>query len=260
MCCKWGVCVEKRRLCGGRETAEQPGKPEQTVAERILIVEDEASVAEGVAYTLGQEGFEVAVAADGKAALDEFEAWKPDLVILDLMLPEISGWDLFGAFRKRREVPVIMLTARVEEPDRVAGLEMGADDYVTKPFSMRELVARVRAVLRRSAADDAEGTEGTLTKAGVTLDAEKHEATVSGRPVELSPKEFDLLAYLMRHSGRVRPRQEILAAVWGESEYVDERTVDVHVHWLRKKIEAEPGHPQRIVTVRGVGYKFVDGE
>ncbi len=230
------------------------------MAERILIVEDEASVADGVAYTLEQEGFETSIAADGKAALDQFEAWKPDLVVLDLMLPEISGWDLFAAFRRRREVPVIMLTARVEELDRVAGLEMGADDYVTKPFSMRELVARVRAVLRRSAASQAEATQGMIAEAGVRLDTGSHEVMVGDKALELSPKEFDLLAYLMRNAGRVRARQDILAAVWGENEYVDERTVDVHVRWLRKKIESKPGNPQRIVTVRGVGYKFVGGE
>jgi two-component system, OmpR family, response regulator RegX3 len=230
------------------------------MAERILIVEDEASVADGVAYTLEQEGFETAIAADGKTALDQFDAWEPDLVVLDLMLPEISGWDLFAAFRRRREVPVIMLTARVEELDRVAGLEMGADDYVTKPFSMRELVARVRAVLRRSAASQAEATQGTIAGAGVRLDTGSHEVMVGDKALELSPKEFDLLAYLMRNAGRVRARQDILAAVWGENEYVDERTVDVHVRWLRKKIESEPGDPQRIVTVRGAGYKFVGGE
>jgi two-component system, OmpR family, response regulator RegX3 len=230
------------------------------MAERILIVEDEASVADGVAYTLEQEGFETAIAADGKTALDQFDAWEPDLVVLDLMLPEISGWDLFAAFRRRREVPVIMLTARVEELDRVAGLEMGADDYVTKPFSMRELVARVRAVLRRSAASQAEATQGTIAGAGVRLDTNSHEVMVGDKALELSPKEFDLLAYLMRNAGRVRARQDILAAVWGENEYVDERTVDVHVRWLRKKIESEPGDPQRIVTVRGAGYKFVGGE
>ena len=179
--------------------------------------------------------------------------------------PTPSKPDYTGADRFFQE-PEVEAESDDEDDDEqvfdrgVAGLERGAEDYGTTPFSMRELVARVRAVLRRSAADDAEEIEGTMTKGGVVLDAEKHEATVLGRPLELSPKEFDLLAYLMRHAGRVRPRQEILAAVWGESEYVDERTVDVHVRWLRKKIEADPGNPQRIVTVRGVGYKFVDGE
>jgi DNA-binding response OmpR family regulator len=229
------------------------------MADRILIVEDEISVAEAVAYALEQEGFEASVAADGKSALQLFEQWTPDLVILDLMLPEISGWDLFSAFRRSRNLPVIMLTARVEEPDRVAGLEMGADDYVTKPFSMRELVARVRTVLRRAAEETTPDLTGTISGAGIVLDAERHEVVVDANPVELSPKEFDLLAYLMRHAGRVRARADILQAVWGESEYVDERTVDVHIRWLRKKIEQDPAQPERLVTVRGVGYKFTEG-
>jgi DNA-binding response OmpR family regulator len=150
-----------------------------------------------------------------------------------------------------------MLTARAEESDRVAGLEMGADDYVTKPFSMRELVARVRTVLRRST--NAAPTSQVVAAAGVEMDLERHAATVEGRPVDLSPKEFDLLAYLMQHAGRVRSREDILAEVWGQDEFLDERTVDVHVRWLRKKIEVEPASPQRLVTVRGVGYKFNEG-
>ena len=229
------------------------------MAERILLVEDESSVAEAVAYTLQQEGFEVLTAADGRVALDRFEAEPPDLVVLDLMLPAISGWELLAAFRKQRPaVPVIMLTARAEETDRVAGLEMGADDYVTKPFSMRELVARVRALLRRAGAAPQEVTP-IISRSGIRLDAERHEVAVEGRPVTLSPKEFDLLAYLMRHAGRVRSRDDILEAVWGTQDYLDERTVDVHVRWLRLKIETEPAHPQRLLTVRGVGYKFVEG-
>lgn len=230
------------------------------MSDRILIVEDEESVAEAVAYALEQEGFAVSVAEDGKTALTMFEQWTPDLVILDLMLPEISGWDLFAAFRRRRDVPVIMLTARVEEPDRVAGLEMGADDYVTKPFSMRELVARVRSVLRRSTEPVTEQAAGVMTGGGITLDTERHEVIVDSGPVSLSPKEFDLLAYLMHHAGRVRTRADILQAVWGESEYVDERTVDVHIRWLRTKIEQDPARPERLVTVRGVGYKFTEGD
>jgi DNA-binding response OmpR family regulator len=226
--------------------------------ERILIVEDEAPMAEAVAYALGREGFEVVTAADGKAALTRFEQSQPALVILDLMLPGINGWDLFAAFRKQRPgVPVIMLTARADEPDRVAGLEMGADDYVTKPFSMRELVARVRTVLRRASREE-EPLPLRLTRGGVTLDTDRHEALLGDQPVSLSPREFDLLAYLMRHAGRARRRADILAAVWGQDDYVDDRTVDVHVHWLRTKLEADPSHPRLLVTVRGVGYKFVD--
>jgi DNA-binding response OmpR family regulator len=228
------------------------------MAERILIVEDESSTAEAVAYSLEQEGFETVVAGDGQAALTAFEEQLPDLVVLDLMLPGISGWQLLSAFRRRRGVSVIVLTARVEEADRVAGLEMGADDYVTKPFSVRELTARVRAVLRRSAARERDEAEPVTSRAGVTVDTDRHEVLVDGTPISLSPKEFDLLAYLMSHAGRVRTREQILQAVWGQDAYLDERTVDVHVRWLRTKIEADPAHPQRIVTVRGVGYKFVD--
>ena len=228
------------------------------MAQRILIVEDDASTAEAVAYSLEQEGFEAAVAADGDAALKAFEKQPPDLVILDLMLPGISGWQLLTAFRRHRPVPVIVLTARVEEADRVAGLEMGADDYVTKPFSVRELTARVRAVLRRATERDAEQAEAVTSSGGVTVDADRHEVFVNGNAVALSPKEFDLLAYLMSHAGRVRTREQILQAVWGQDAYLDERTVDVHVRWVRKKIEADPANPERLVTVRGVGYKFVD--
>ncbi len=225
---------------------------------RLLLVEDEASLAEPLAYALQQEGFVVDTAADGRAALDLFEAHAPDLVILDLMLPGLSGWQLLPAFRRQRDVPVIMLTARADEADRVAGLEMGADDYVTKPFSMRELIARVRAVLRRHAPPAS--SEATLLEAaGVRLDLDRHEVTVDERPVQLSPREYDLLAYLLRHRGRVRSRDDLLRAVWGQDAYLDERTVDVHVRWLRKKIEADPASPRRLLTVRGVGYKFAEG-
>ncbi len=228
------------------------------MAERLLLVEDEPSVTDAVSYSLEQEGFELLTAGDGQTALQRFEDGRPDLVILDLMLPGINGWELLKAFRKQRPgVPVIMLTARAEEADRVAGLEMGADDYVTKPFSMRELAARVRAVLRR-AADRTEEVVPVITKSGVRLDADRHEVKVDSRDVTLSPKEFDLLAYLMRHAGRVRSRDDILQAVWGSPEYLDERTVDVHIRWLRLKIEADPVTPRRLITVRGVGYKFAE--
>ena len=226
------------------------------MAESILIVEDETTLAEAVAYSLGQEGFSVFLAAEGPGALRSFEEHHPDLVILDLMLPGINGWDLFKAFRKQRShVPVVMLTARADEPDRVAGLEMGADDYVTKPFSMRELVARVRAVLRRATT---EAAPTVLQKGPIRLDADRHEVAVNDQPIVFSPKEFALLEYLMRHCGRVRSREDILQAVWGGDEYLDERTVDVHVRWLRMKIEAEPSQPKLLLTVRGIGYKFAE--
>lgn len=228
------------------------------MAEHVLIVEDEASLAEAVAYALQQEGLSVTVAADGHGALSQFEQTRPALVVLDLMLPGINGWDLFQAFRKQRpDVPVIMLTARAEEADRVAGLEMGADDYVTKPFSMRELVARVRTVLRRAHGRD-EPLTPTLNRAGIVVDRARHEVTADGEPVRLTPREFDLLAYLMEHAGRVRTRDQILQGVWAQEDYLDERTVDVHIRWLRTKIEADPAHPERLLTVRGVGYKFTE--
>lgn len=228
------------------------------MSERILIVEDEISVAEAIAYTLEREGFEVETAADGRAALDAFEAGIPDLVILDLMLPGLSGWQLFNAFRRQADVPIIMLTARAQEADRVAGLEMGADDYVLKPFSMRELVARVRTVLRRSARAD-QGAPGDQLAAGdLRVDLGSHEVTLRGQPVHLSPKEFDLLAYLMASPGRARSRDEIIAAVWGDADYLDQRTVDVHIRWLRQKLEDDPAAPRHLVTVRGTGYKFVE--
>ncbi|MFO8078873.1 MAG: response regulator transcription factor [Armatimonadota bacterium] len=229
------------------------------MSERILIVEDESSVAEAIAYTLEQEGFDTEIANDGREALDAFEAGEPSLVILDLMLPGLSGWQLFTAFRRQRDVPIIMLTARTEEADRVAGLEMGADDYVPKPFSMRELVARVRTVLRRSS-DRSEAAEAAdrLEMGEIVADMGRHEITARDEQVDLSPKEFDLLIYLMRNCGRVRTRDDIIAAVWDQEEYLDQRTVDVHVRWLRQKIETDPSNPRHLITVRGVGYKFVE--
>ncbi|MGI5819240.1 MAG: response regulator [Armatimonadota bacterium] len=226
--------------------------------QKILIVEDESSVADAIAYTLDQEGFETQIARDGREALDAFEQSPPSLVILDLMLPGLSGWQLFTAFRRQRDVPVIMLTARTGESDRVAGLEMGADDYVLKPFSMRELVARIRTVLRRSGGSEDEAPADRLEAAGITIDMGSHEVVVRGDAVGLSPKEFDLLTYLMRSAGRVRTRDEIISAVWGEEEYLDQRTVDVHIRWLRQKVELDPANPRHLVTVRGVGYKFVE--
>jgi two-component system, OmpR family, response regulator RegX3 len=228
------------------------------MSERILIVEDESSVADAIAYTLNQEGFETDIANDGREALDAYEANEPSLVILDLMLPGLSGWQLFTAFRRQRDVPIIMLTARTEEADRVAGLEMGADDYVPKPFSMRELVARVRTILRRSTRAENDAPLDRLQAGAIALDMESHVVTVRGETVDLSPREFDFLVYLMRNCGRVRTRDDIIAAVWDQEEYLDQRTVDVHVRWLRQKIETDPSNPRHLITVRGVGYKFVE--
>jgi DNA-binding response OmpR family regulator len=207
-------------------------------------------------YALEKEGFEAELVADGNTALTRFEAAPPDVVVLDLMLPGRSGWELLSHFRRQGETPVLLLTARAEEADRVAGLEMGADDYIVKPFSMRELIARVRAVLRRTTREPSEVGPRLLSSGGVTVDLDRHEALADGQSLELSPKEFDLLAYLLRHVGRIRTRDQILASVWGEDEFIDRRTVDVHVRWLRTKIEQDPARPKRVVTVRGVGYKF----
>jgi two-component system OmpR family response regulator len=182
------------------------------------------------------------------------------LVLLDLMLPEVSGWDVFSALRRKTECPVIMLTARAEEADRVSGLEMGADDYVTKPFSMRELVARVRTVLRRVERSREQPESDAIEAGGVRLDPGRRQVLVDGTEVELSKTEFEVLAYLMRHAGRVRTRDDILRAVWGDSDYTTDRTVDVHVHWLRRKIEADPAKPYRVISVRGVGYKFAEDD
>ncbi len=223
---------------------------------RILIIEDEPAIAEGIAYNLRREGYEVARAADGETGLAEARRARPDLVLLDLMLPGLSGLEVCQALRRDGSLPVIMLTARDSETDKVVGLTVGADDYVTKPFSMAELLARVKAVLRRAsaspeAADRVEAGE-------VVVDVARHEVLVRGVPVELSPKEFDLLRVLMTNRGRVLTRERLLSRVWGEERYVDERTVDVHIRWLRRKIEQDPSEPRLIQTVRGTGYRFGD--
>lgn len=225
--------------------------------EHILLVEDDSSLAMAVGYALECEGFTVDVCADGAEALRSYETAPPALVLLDLMLPGLNGWELLSRFRQAPDRPVIILSARVEEADRVAALEMGADDYVTKPFSMRELVARVRVALRRHQPPAPAPAEPTVLEgAGVRVDLVRHQVTVEGRPVLCSPKEYDLLVFLMRQPERVRSRREILRGVWGREEFLDERTVYVHVRWLREKIETDPGHPRRLLTIHGVGYKF----
>jgi DNA-binding response OmpR family regulator len=221
----------------------------------ILIIEDDRSIADSVAYTLKQEGFGVTVAYDGQSGLDRFLADTPDLVVLDLMLPGLHGFDLLRAMRRHRNVPVIMLTARAEESDRVSGIELGADDYVVKPFSMRELVARVRMVLRRGRPEEVAADE-VLTLGDLLIDPSRHAVTIRGEEVSLTPKEFGLLEHLARNRGRVLTRAAILDHVWGSDEFLDEHTVDVHIRWLRQKIEQDPGSPEIILTVRGVGYKL----
>jgi two-component system response regulator RegX3 len=222
---------------------------------RVLVVEDEDSISEPLAYMLRKEGFEVSVAADGPAGLKAFEREGADLVLLDLMLPGLSGTEVCRELRSRSAVPVIMLTARDSEVDKVVGLELGADDYVTKPFSHRELVARIRAVLRRQV-PVGEETEATLEAGPVRMDVDRHLVTVSGAPVQLPLKEFDLLELLMRNAGRVLTRAQLIDRVWGSDYVGDTKTLDVHVKRLRAKIEPDPGAPKHLLTVRGLGYKL----
>ncbi|PXY35099.1 DNA-binding response regulator [Prauserella sp. PE36] len=226
---------------------------------RVLIVEDEESFADPLAFLLRKEGFTAAVATNGQQALDEFDRNGADIVLLDLMLPGMSGTDVCKQLRQRSAVPVIMVTARDSEIDKVVGLELGADDYVTKPYSARELIARVRAVLRRGG--ETGGTEGELAPlvlaAGpVRMDVERHVVTVDGEEVSLPLKEFDLLEYLLRNVGRVLTRGQLIDRVWGADYVGDTKTLDVHVKRLRSKIEPDPGSPRHLVTVRGLGYKF----
>ncbi len=227
---------------------------------RILLVEDERSIAEGLKISLEAEGFQVAWAKDGKEALSAWEWARPDLIVLDLMLPGLSGTEVCRTIRARSDVPIIMLTARDTEVDRVVGLEIGADDYLTKPFSTRELVARIRAILRRVATGHAVSTiEELPTEAsGVRVDRSRHEVTVDGRMIELPPKEFELLAVLVEHAGRVLTRNQLIDEVWGSDYVGDTKTLDVHIRRLRGRVETDPQDPQRIRTVRGVGYRFVD--
>jgi two-component system, OmpR family, response regulator RegX3 len=223
----------------------------------VLIVEDEESLADPLAFLLRKEGFEATVVTDGPSALAEFERAGADIVLLDLMLPGMSGTDVCKQLRLRSSVPVIMVTARDSEIDKVVGLELGADDYVTKPYSARELIARIRAVLRRGAdADDTAIADGVLEAGPVRMDVERHVVSVNGEAITLPLKEFDLLEYLMRNSGRVLTRGQLIDRVWGADYVGDTKTLDVHVKRLRSKIEADPANPVHLVTVRGLGYKL----
>jgi len=223
---------------------------------RVLVVDDDPGIVKLVRTYLEQVGFEVAVAYDGKKAMQIARNDRPDLVILDLMLPEMDGWDVCRALRKESDVPIIMLTARVEESDKLIGLELGADDYVTKPFSPRELVARVRSVLRR-----VEGTPARperFSRADITIDLSRHLVEVRGQPIDLTPTEFDLLATMMEDPGRAFTRSQLLESVQGYAYDGYERTIDVHIKNLRQKIEEDARNPQRVKTVYGIGYKFED--
>lgn len=221
---------------------------------QVLIVEDEESLAEPLAYLLRKEGFEATVAADGPSALAEFDRTGADIVLLDLMLPGMSGTEVCKQLRARSSVPVIMVTARDSEIDKVLGLELGADDYVTKPYSARELIARIRAVLRRGS--EADIGDSVLEAGPVRMDIERHIVSVDGNAIPMPLKEFELLAFLMRNKGRVLTRGQLIDRVWGADYVGDTKTLDVHVKRLRSKIEADPANPVRLVTVRGLGYKL----
>ena len=224
---------------------------------KILLVEDEASLSEPLAYLLTKEGFEVSVAETGPAAIEMFTRGGADLVLLDLMLPGLSGTEVCRQIRTTSMVPIIMLTAKDTEVDKVVGLELGADDYVTKPYSARELVARIRAVLRRQTGFDEDYGDGAQLVAGpVKMDVDRHIVTVNGVVTPLPLKEFELLEYLIRNSGRVLTRAQLIDRVWGNDYFGDTKTLDVHIKRLRAKIEVDPANPVYIQTVRGLGYKF----
>jgi DNA-binding response OmpR family regulator len=232
------------------------------MAEKILVVEDEPALRETLAYNLKREGYLVETVADGLGALETARDLKPDLMLLDLMLPGLDGFEITRILRQEMNIPIIMLTARDDEIDRVLGLEIGADDYITKPFSMRELMARVKAHLRRVRLEREQPTqesvqlERKLVFGNLQIDPNRLEVTLGDQTLALKPKEYDLLLYLGQHRGQVVPRERILAQVWGWEFSGGSRTVDVHVRWLREKIEPDPNNPTRIITVRGIGYRF----
>lgn len=222
----------------------------------VLVVEDEQSLREPLVYILEREGFEVFEAADGPAALVEWKERKPDLILLDLMLPGMSGVDVCREIRNHSTVPIIMVTAKDSEVDKVVGLEIGADDYVVKPYSTRELLARIKAVLRRGSVPDARQPRTVIEAGPVRIDTDRHAVTVGGEPVTLPLKEFELLEYLIDNANRVLTRGQIIDRVWGSNYYGDTKTLDVHVKRIRGKIEPDPANPRFLVTVRGLGYKF----
>jgi two-component system response regulator RegX3 len=231
--------------------SEQAGGP-------ILLVEDEPTVAETVRYSLEREGFRVVLAPDGNKGVERFRNTQPSLIILDLMLPGMPGLDVCRLIRGESNVPIIMLTAKDSEADKVTGLELGADDYVTKPFSMRELVSRVRALLRRAGMEETLDGRGILEGGSVSLDSDRHEVSVRGDAVRFTPKEFALLELLLERKGRLLTRDYLLEEVWGPGYVGDTKTLDVHIKRLREKVEEDPHQPRHIVTIRGLGYKYVE--
>jgi two-component system OmpR family response regulator len=226
---------------------------------KILLVEDDKTLLDVLTYNLTKEGFHVVTATDGIQALEIARGDKPQLVVLDIMLPQLDGLEVCRTLRREMTVPILMLTAKSEEIDKVVGLEMGADDYMTKPFSMREFIARVRAILRRTEMVKQEaivGRDKRIRIGDLEVDPDRHVVTLRGNIIELTPKEFDLLSFLIRNKGRVFSRDYLLDKVWGYDFAGDTRTVDVHIRWLRQMIEVDPAHPRQLITVRGVGYKF----
>jgi two-component system OmpR family response regulator len=226
------------------------------MADEVFIVEDDANLLETIKYNLHKEGYDVIAASNGEQALAVVGREKPDLLILDIMLPKMNGFEVCRILRKEMTIPILMLTAKSNETDKVVGLEIGADDYMTKPFSMRELLARVRAILRRVKMFEAPKGQAVIKIDEMEVDTNRHLVSLSGKVLELSPKEFDLLAFLAKNKGLVFNREQLLEKVWGYDFAGDTRTIDVHIRWLRQKIEADPGHPQYLITVHGTGYKL----
>ena len=227
---------------------------------KVLIVEDDRNLLDTLVYNVKKEGYNVVTSTDGEAAIVSAREEKPDLIILDIMLPTLNGLEVCRILRKEMTTPILMLTARNEEVDKIIGLEIGADDYMTKPFSMRELIARLRAMLRRAdmtvSRPDSPGK--TITTGTLEIDAERHRITDSGKELELSPREYDLLVFLAINKGFVFTREQLLEKVWGYDFAGDTRTVDVHIRWLRQKIEVDPSRPEKLLTVRGAGYKLAE--
>jgi len=223
---------------------------------RVLLVEDEPDLADPLAYLLRREGFEVEIAEDGPSALEAFDSRGADIVLLDLMLPGMPGTEVCRIIRTTSKIPIIMLTAKDSEVDIVVGLELGADDYVTKPYSSRELLARMRAVLRRASTADVDVDERVLAGGRVTIDLDRHTVAVEGREINMPLKEFELLEVLMRNAGRVMTRGQLIDRVWGSDYFGDTKTLDVHIKRIRSRIEADPGQPTMLLTVRGLGYRF----
>ncbi|MBN1248312.1 MAG: response regulator transcription factor [Anaerolineae bacterium] len=233
------------------------------MSDSVLVVEDDLVLRETLAYRLVNDGYDVVVADDGYTAIEVARAERPDVILLDVMLPGLDGFEVCRLLRQEMTTPILMLTARTDEVDRVVGLEIGADDYITKPFSMRELLARIKAQIRRMRMlREVVTTElplpasGPLRFGNLEIDLNRCEVTLAGTPIQLKPKEFELLASLAQHKGQVLSREQLMKAVWGWEYTGQSRTVDVHIRWLREKIEVDPGNPQRIVTVRGMGYRF----